>query len=154
MSVILINTPIIKSITKMTLEKLIVVTGKPGIFKISNQTKAGLLVETLTGAKKFPIHNIQNVSSLNDIAIYTYEEEVPLRTVFKTIHKKEDGKPTISHKESKDKLTDFFTEILPDYDVERVYPSNIKKIVQWYNLLVDAKFDFSTLDKKETSEEE
>ena len=138
----------------MTLEKLIVVSGKPGIFKISNQTKAGLLVEDIIENKKFPINNIQNVSSLNDIAIYTYEEEVPLRNVFKSIFDKEDGKKTINHKESKNVLTNFFGEILPDYDVDRVYPSNIKKIIQWYNLLVDAKFDFSTLDKKEKTEEE
>ena len=138
----------------MTLEKLIVVTGKPGIFKISNQTNAGLLVENLTDNKKFPIHNIHNVSSLNDIAIYTYEDEVPLREVFKSIHKKEAGKKTISHKEDKKILTNFFSEVLPNYDEERVYPSNIKKVVQWYNLLVDAKFDFSTLDKKEVSQEE
>jgi len=138
----------------MTLEKLIVVTGKPGIFKISNQTNAGLLVENLTDNKKFPIHNIHNVSSLNDIAIYTYEEEVPLREIFKTIHKKEAGEKTINHKESKKVLTDFFEEVLPNYDVERVYPSNIKKIVQWYNLLVDSKFDFSTLEQKKVSQEE
>jgi len=138
----------------MTLEKLIVVSGKPGIFKISNQTKAGLLVEDIIENKKIPINNIQNVSSLNDIAIYTYEEEVPLRNVFKSIFDKEDGKKTINHKESKNVLTNFFGEILPDYDVDRVYPSNIKKIIQWYNLLVDAKFDFSTLDKKEKTEEE
>ena len=138
----------------MTLEKLIVVSGKPGIFKINNQTKAGLLVEELIGNKKFPIQNMHNVSGLNDIAIYTYEDEVPLREVFKKIHVKEAGKATISHKESKNTLIDFFTEILPNYDTERVYPSNIKKIVQWYNLLVDAKFDFTTMDKKESSEEE
>ena len=98
----------------MTLAKLIVVTGKPGIFKISSQTKAGLLVESLTDSKRFPIHNIHNVSSLNDIAIYTDEDEVPLRTIFKTIYDKEEGKPTINHKESKKVLTDFFSEILPN----------------------------------------
>ncbi len=138
----------------MTLEKLIVVSGKPGIFKIANQTKTGLLVESLTDSKKFPIINIHNVSSLNDIAIYTYEKEVPLREIFKTIFTKEAGKETISHKEDKKTLITFFSEVLPDYDEERVYPSNIKKIVQWYNLLVDAKFDFTTLDKKEDAQEE
>ncbi len=138
----------------MTLEKLIVVSGKPGIFKISSQTKSGLLVESLIDNKRFPIHNIHNVSSLNDIAIYTDEDEVPLKTIFKTIHAKEVGKKTISHKEDKKMLTTFFSEILPNYDTERVYPSNIKKIIQWYNLLVDAKFDFTSLDKKEASNEE
>ncbi|MEE9350249.1 MAG: DUF5606 domain-containing protein [Flavobacteriaceae bacterium] len=138
----------------MTLEKLIVVSGKPGIFKIGNQTKGGLLVESLADNKKFPILNVHNVSSLNDIAIYTYDDEVPLRAIFKTIFEKETGKKTINHKEDKKVLIKFMSEILPDYDVDRVYPSNIKKVVQWYNLLVDAKFDFSTLDKVESNEEE
>jgi len=138
----------------MTLEDLIVVTGRPGIFKINSQTKGGLLVESLTEKKRFPIQNIHNISSLNDIAIYTYEDEVPLRTIFKTIHTKEEGKATINHKEDKKVLTNFMSEILPNYDVERVYPSNIKKIVQWYNLLVNSDFDFATLDKKVSDEEE
>ena len=138
----------------MTLDKLIVVTGRPGIFKIASQGKAGLIVETLGDSKRFPIQNIHNVSSLNDIAIYTDEEEVPLRTIFTAIHKKEAGKQTINHKESKNVLIDFFTEILPNYDTERVYPSNIKKIIQWYNILVDAKFDFSGLNKLDSEEEE
>lgn len=138
----------------MTLDKLIAVTGKPGIFKINNQTKVGLIVEDLKTGKKFPIHNIHTVSSLNDIAIYTYEEEVPLRDVFKSIYDKESGKPTINHKESKKVLMKFFSEVLPNYDEERVYPSNIKKIIQWYNLLVEAKFDFTTLEQTTSEEEE
>lgn len=138
----------------MKLDKLIVVSGKPGIFKIESQSKAGIIVESLTDKKKFPIHAIQNVSSLNDIAIYTDMDEVPLRDVFKTINQKEDGKKTINHKESKNVLTNFFSEVLPNYDTERVYPSNIKKIVQWYNILVDAKFDFATLDQDSSEEEE
>ncbi len=137
----------------MTLEKLIVVTGKPGIFKISSQSKAGLIVENLGDNKKFPIHNIQDVSSLNDIAVYTDEDEVPLRKIFKTIHTKENGKNTIDHKSNKNVLTEFFTEVLPNYDTERVYPSNIKKIVQWYNILVAAKFDFKDIDKVDSEEE-
>lgn len=138
----------------MTLDKLIVVTGKPGIFEISSQSKTGLIVKSLIDNKKFPIHNIHNISSLNDIAIYTDEEEVPLKDIFTTIHKKENGKQTINHKENKTVLTDFFTEILPNYDTERVYPSNIKKIVQWYNILVDAKFDFAGLEESSSEEEE
>ncbi len=138
----------------MTLDKLIVISGKPGIFKINAQSKSGLIVESLKDKKKFPVMNIHNVSSLNDIAVYTYEAEVPLKQVFLNIHKKENGSKTISHKESKNKLTDFFTEVLPNYDTERVYPSNIKKIVQWYNQLVDAKFDFTEIEKEISQEEE
>ncbi len=138
----------------MTLDKLIVISGKPGIFKINAQSKSGLIVESLKDKKKFPVMNIHNVSSLNDIAVYTYEEEVPLKQVFLNIHKKENGAKTISHKENKNKLTDFFTEVLPNYDTERVYPSNIKKVVQWYNQLVDAKFDFTGIEKQISQEEE
>ncbi len=138
----------------MTIEKLIVVSGKPGIFKIENQSKTGLIVESLMDKKKFPILNIHNVSGLNDIAIYTYEDEIPLREVFYSIYKKEDGKKTINHKESKKVLEDFLESVLPNYDRERVYPSNIKKIIQWYNLLVDAGFDFESIPEKEAITEE
>jgi len=138
----------------MNLKDLIVITGKPGIYKMNSQTKGGLIVESLLDKKKIPVHNIHQVSSLNDIAIYTDVDEVPLKEIFKTIHKKEDGKETINHKESKTVLTDFFTEVLPNFDTERVYPSNIKKIVQWYNILVNTKFDFTSLENEETSQEE
>ena len=140
----------------MTIEKLIVVSGKPGIFKIESQSKTGLIVQGLNDDKKFPILNIHNVSGLNDIAIYTYDDEVPLKEVFYKIYKKEAGKKTINHKESKKVLEDFLEDVLPNYDRERVYPSNIKKIVQWYNLLVDAGFNFESIKEQEavTSEEE
>jgi hypothetical protein len=138
----------------MTIEKLIVVTGKPGIFKIENQSKNGLIVQSLSDNKKFPILNIHNISGLNDIAIYTYEDEVPLKNVFYNIYKKENGKKTINHKESKKVLEDFLESVLPNYDRERVYPSNIKKIVQWYNLLVDVGFDFETIPEQTKSTEE
>ena len=77
-----------------------------------------------------------NVSVLSEIAIYTLTEEVPLRDVFKKIKEKENGKPTsVNHKDSKDVLEEYFFDVLPDYDEDRVYASDIKKIVQWYNLL-------------------
>lgn len=138
----------------MTIEKLIVVSGKPGIFKIESQSKNGLIVQALDNNKKFPVLNIHNVSGLNDIAIYTYDDEVPLKEVFYNIYKKENGKKTINHKENKKVLEDFLESVLPNYDRDRVYPSNIKKIVQWYNLLVNANFDFESIKEKTTSEEE
>ena len=94
------------------------------------------------------------INTLNDIAIYTYEEEVPLRKVFANIAEKENGKETINHKESNDTLLSFFGEVLPDFDDERVYASNVKKIVQWYNILVNAKFNFTTLEEEEETTEE
>ena len=128
----------------MEFNKIIAVTGKPGLFEVVSQTKTGIIVESLTDKKRTPILSTHNVSLLENIAIFTYNEEVPLLTVFKSIYEKEAGKETISHKESGAKLTSFFSEILPEYDQERVYTSNIKKIIQWYNALITVGFDFST----------
>ena len=138
----------------MSLKKIVAVSGKPGLFKIISQSKGGLIVESLIDNKKIPINAIHNVSVLNDIAIYTYEEEVPLRTVLKTIAEKHANKEAISHKESNADLTSFFSEVLPNYDEERVYTSNIKKVVQWYNLLAKAEFDFSSIKEDQESDEE
>lgn len=138
----------------MSLKKIVAVTGKPGLFEIISQSKGGLIVESLIDKKRLPINAMHNVSVLNDIAIYTYEEEVPLRNVLKTIANKHENKEAISHKESNANLTSFFSEILPDYDEERVYTSNIKKVIQWYNLLAKAKFDFSSIKEDSESDEE
>jgi hypothetical protein len=138
----------------MEFNKIIAVTGKPGLFHVVSQTKTGIVVESLSDKKRFPILSTQNVSLLENIAIFTYEEEVPLLTVFKSIFEKEEGKETISHKENGAKLTSFFSEILPDFDQERVYTSNIKKIIQWYNMLIAAEFDFSKVELSAEATEE
>ncbi len=137
----------------MKLEEIIAVTGKPGLFKILSQSKNSVIVESLLDNKKLPITATQNVSILENIAIYTYDEEIPLKLVFKTIFEKEGGKECISHKESGNKLTAYFSEILPEYDDERVYVSNIKKVLQWYNILLKNGFDFSTITEKEATPE-
>ena len=137
----------------MEFNKIISVAGKPGLFHAISQTKTGFIVESLVDKKRFPIPSTNNVSLLENIAIYTYEEEVPLLTVFKTIYEKNEGKETISHKESGQKLTAYFSEILPEYDEERVYTSNIKKVIQWYNLLVKSGLDFSVIETTEENSE-
>lgn len=136
----------------MEFSKIIAVSGKPGLFEILSQTKSGVIVKSLIDGKRFPINATSNVSLLENIAIYTYSEEVPLAKVFKNIADKENGKEAISHKSSNDELNAYFTEVLPDYDAERVYTSNIKKVIQWYNILVNTNFDFNSLN--ESSEEE
>ncbi|SEB42533.1 hypothetical protein SAMN04489761_0634 [Tenacibaculum sp. MAR_2009_124] len=140
----------------MEFSKIIAVTGKPGLFEILSQTKTGVIVKSIVDDKRFPITATHNVSLLENIAIYTYEEEIPLAQVIKNIADKEDGKEGISHKESNKTLLSYFSEILPGFDEERVYASNVKKVIQWYNILVSAKFDFSTLAAEEPvgSEEE
>lgn len=138
----------------MEFNKIIAVTGKPGLFEVVSQTKTGIIVESLTDKKRIPILSTHNVSLLENIAIFTYDEEVPLLTVFKSIFEKEEGKETISHKESGAKLSSFFLEILPEYDQERVYSSNIKKIIQWYNALIAVNFDFSKAELSSQENEE
>lgn len=133
----------------MSLEKIIAISGKPGLFEIVSRTKSGLIVEALSDGKRFPVSSVHNVSTLNDIAIYTYEEEVPLREVFQNIHQKEGGNASIDPKSDKQTLLSYFGEVLPEYDAERVYPSNIKKVLTWYNALVEAKFDFSGMEQAE-----
>ena len=135
----------------MGLEKIVAVSGKPGLYEIISQTKGGIIVQSLVDNKRLPINAMHNVSVLNDIAIYTYDDEVPLREIFKTISKI--NKKVISHKESNDNLVSFFKEVLPNFDQDRVYPSNIKKIVQWYNILETSNFDFLSI-KEDTEEEE
>ncbi len=136
----------------MEFSKIIAVTGKPGLFQVVSQSKNAIIVESLIDKKRLAINTTQNVSLLENIAIYTYEEEVPLLTIFKTMFEKSEGKEAISHKESGKNLTAYFSEILPDYDDERVYTSNIKKVIQWFNILVKAEMDFSKIEA--TSEEE
>lgn len=119
----------------MSLSKILAISGKPGLYALKAQTKAGFLAESLIDGKKIAVGARDNVSVLNEIAIYTYTEEVPLRVIFKTIQDKENGKETINHKISKNELMAYFSEILPEYDEDRVYASDVKKIIQWYNLL-------------------
>jgi len=138
----------------MEFSKIIAVSGKPGLFEILSQTKTGVIVKALADGKRMPITATHNVSLLENIAMFTYEEDVPLGEVFKNIAQKEDGKETISHKESKQVLESFFAEVLPNYDEERVYASNIKKVVQWYNILAKSDFNFKSLDTVDSNEEE
>ena len=136
----------------MEFSKIISVTGKTGLFQVISQSKSSIIVESLTDSKRLAINSTQNVSLLENIAIYTYEEDVPLLEIFKAMFEKTVGKEALSHKESGKKLAAFFAEVLPNYDDERVYTSNIKKVIQWFNLLVNAGLDFAAI--KATSTEE
>ncbi|TYP98813.1 hypothetical protein C7447_102128 [Tenacibaculum adriaticum] len=138
----------------MDFSKIMAVAGKPGLFQILSQTKTGVIVQSIIDGKRMPITATNNVSLLENIAIYTYEEEVPLAKVLKNIADKENGKEAISHKESAKALTSYFSEVLPGYDDERVYTSNIKKVIQWYNILANADFNFASLTEEVATNEE
>ena len=129
----------------MKLEKVIAIGGKPGLYQIISQSKSGVIVESLSDKKRIPVNSLHNISTLNDIAIYTYEEEVPLKAVFLNLFEKEEGKPSIDPKSSKADLLSYFSEVLPGYDEERVYASNIKKVLSWYNALLNSDFDFASI---------
>lgn len=124
----------------MELEKIISISGKPGLFKLVSQLRSGFIVEDISTGKKSNITNSSQVSLLDNIAMYTFEREVPLFEVFENMANKESYKATISHKSSETELKSFMEEVLPDYDTDRVYASDIKKLVQWYNLLQAAGY--------------
>ena len=119
----------------MTLDKILAIAGKPGLFALKIQTRTGFVAESLIDGKKITVGLKSNVSLLSEISVYTYSEEKPLTEIMRSIAIKEDNGPAISHKEDNSKLIAYFLEVLPDYDQERVYPSDIKKIVNWYNML-------------------
>lgn len=138
----------------MSLDKILSIAGKPGLYKLVTQTRTGFVAESLLDGKRITVGLRSNVSVLSEIAIYTLEQELPLREVFLRIQVKEKGaKTAVGHKEEKLKLEEYFFEVLPDYDEDRVYASDIKKVIQWYNLLHDNGItDFS--EKEGSSEEE
>ena len=141
----------------MSLDKILSIGGKPGLYKLLTQTRTGFVAESLLDKKRVTVGISSNVSVLSEIAIYTLEEELPLRQVFQKIQKKENGgKTSIGHKEDKLKLEEYFFEVLPNYDEDRVYASDIKKVIQWYNILhTNGITDFSeeTEDDDPTEEE-
>tara|TARA_Y100001968_G_C19216862_1_gene647629 strand:+ start:7 stop:429 length:423 start_codon:yes stop_codon:yes gene_type:complete len=119
----------------MNIEGIVNVSGKKGLYKIISKGKNSVIVESLIDGKRMPIYSHTEANSLEEIGIYTYEDTVPLIDVLKNISVKENYKMCISHKSSKTELKNYFREILEDYDEDRVYISDIKKVFQWYNNL-------------------
>ena len=122
------------------LETILAISGKPGLYRLINRGNRSLIVETLDAQKKrMPAFGADKIISLADIAMYTDEEEVPLRKVFKNIYDMEGGKVTAIdyRKASKEELADFMAKALPNSDRDHVYPSDMKKLIQWYNILVE-----------------
>jgi len=128
------------------LKDLMAISGHGGLFRFISQGRNGIIVESIETGKRMQAFSTMKVSALEDIAIYTEEDEVKFEVVVATIHKHENGKETISPKSSPDELKDYFSNILPEYDRERVYVSDIKKILSWYNLLL--KYDLIKIEEK------
>jgi len=138
----------------MALEQILSVSGKSGLYKLVGQMKNGIIVESIGDGKRFPVHGSAKVSALEEISIYTETEEVPLKDVFKKIYDKEKGKQGISHKEDSKKVKAYFETILPDYDKERVYASDMAKVIRWYNMLIENNaYDPNEAEDAEAAEE-
>ena len=138
------------------LRTILSISGKPGLYKLISRGKNMLIVEALEASKKrMPIHGTDKVISLGDIAMYTDEEEVPLRQVFANVKTKEEGNPTTidPKKASANELHDYMAAVLPNYDRDRVYNNDIKKLISWYNILINnGVTDFEEVEE-EASEE-
>lgn len=125
----------------MKLDKVLAISGKPGLYQLQSQTRSGFLAISLLDGKRITVGLRNNVSLLSEIAIYTLEEEKPLREVFSAIKEKENGQKTaISHKAEKHELEEYFFSVLPNYDEDKVFANDVRKIIQWYNLLIDKGF--------------
>ena len=137
------------------LKTILSISGKPGLYKLISQGRGILYVESLTDMNRFPVHARDKVVSLGDIAIYTDDEEVPLSVVMKAVRAKENGgKIALSPNASADELRNYMGEVLPTFDRERVYSSDIKKLINWYNLLTEAGItDFAEKEEAEAAAE-
>lgn len=124
----------------MKLEKIIAISGKPGLYRLVSQLKNGFIIEEVTTKKKMSIGNTSQVSLLDNIAMFTTDNEVPLFEVFENLAKANEYGQSIPHKSSDEELRQTMETALPNYDRERVYVSDIKKLVQWYNTLQKAGY--------------
>lgn len=132
------------------LKTILSISGKPGLYKLVSQGKNMLIVESLADKKRFPAYGNEKIISLGDIAMYTDTEDVPLKEVFLSMKKKENGAAVATA----DDLRAYLAEVLPTFDRDRVYPSDIKKLIVWYNLLVASGMtDFEETPAAETKEE-
>jgi hypothetical protein len=123
----------------MVLKDILAISGEPGLFKFIAQGKNAIIVEHLETKKRSSAFSSAKVSSLEEISVYTEKEDLPLGKVFDLIFDKNNGGPAIDFKSDPEKLKSWFSEVLPEYDHDKVYPSDIKKIAHWYNLLHDLK---------------
>lgn len=137
------------------LQTILAISGKPGLYKLVSRGNRSLIVESIDQAKKrMPAFAADKVISLADIAMYTDEEEVPLVKVFQNMKELEQGKPSQFDykKASKDELADYLAKVLPTFDRDRVFPSDIKKLIQWYNILTENGLDDFSMPEEETAE--
>jgi hypothetical protein len=133
----------------MVLKDFLAISGEPGLFKFIAQGKNAIIVEHLETKKRSSAFGSAKVSSLEEISVFTDGEDMPLSKIFDLIYEKENGGPAIDYKSEPDKLKEYFVVVLPQYDKQRVYVSDIKKILHWYNLLQQLNLLVKEEPKKE-----
>lgn len=138
----------------MELKDILSISGKPGLYKFISQGRNGIIVESLTDGKRMNAHATMKISSMEDIAVFTKEGEEPLVNIFKQMIAKHEGGQSIDPKSGSSELEDYFAEVIPEYDRERVYASDIKKIVSWYNMLTDLNMINELIENQEKKEAE
>lgn len=136
------------------LKTILAISGKPGLYKLISQGKSMLVVESLLTGKRTPAYNHEKIISLGDIAMFTDNDEVPLSDVFESMKKLENGaQASVTVKDDEKTLREYLAKVLPDFDRERVYTTDIKKLISWYNLLTEKGYtDFQ--EKEETPQPE
>ena len=139
----------------MDLSKIVSISGKPGLFQIKSQAIGRIILESLIDGKCIPAFPQDRMSSLEEISIFSVDEDKPLKDVFKGIHEKMGDKVDFDYKKaSNDELRAKFLEVMPDYDQDAVYPSDMKKVFAWYQVLMDKNLlDFTEEVKEEAQEE-
>jgi len=144
--------------SEFNLDKILTISGKPGLFRMVAQTRTGVIATSLTDQKKIVTNLGQQISVLSEIRVFGLKDEMSLGDIFERMFQLENGQPArVKPKSSKDELEAYFFEVFQDYDEDRVYESDIKKIIQWYNLLLDLnelKFDLTTKEEKPSSTRE
>lgn len=134
------------------LKRILSISGKPGLYKLMSQSKGMIIVESLIDGKRVPSHARDKVVSLGDIAMYTETDEVPLHEVLESLKKLENGAvSSVDPKSDPKVLREYFAKILPNFDRDRVYPTDIKKLIQWYNILIKSgNDDFTSVEEEQT----
>ena len=145
-----------KKIQHMDLSKILSISGKPGLFRLIGEAKNNIVVESLIDGKKGPAFSHERISSLKEISIYTDTEDIPLAEVFRKIHEMQEGKPVADPKKiSSGEIKSLFEKVLPDYDRDAVYVSDMKKVFTWYNFLLEKDIlDFSDNESEDNTAEE
>lgn len=138
------------------LKRILAISGKPGLYKLVSQGNNMLVVESLLTGKRTPAYNHEKIISLGDIAMFTDNDEVPLNKVFESMKQLENGaKASVSTKDDEKTLREYLAKVLPDFDRERVYTADIKKLINWYNLLTEKGYtDFQEKEESDSATEQ